>query len=343
MTVQNPALYLQSENHPAEDFRHLITKVFGGREGVVDTDGLTVVEAGTPNMTVDVSEGTVLIDGTEATYQGLYLAHNRGATSLAISASDPTNDRYDLVVAQVEDSDYSGAVSGWKLAVVTGAAAATPLFPTVPDNAFVLATVLVGNGVSSIVDADITDIRSASDTDGTTTLGNTGFVSATGGTQVCTSTTRPSPVTGMEIYETDTGLKYIYDGTEWALIGGKPASMVKSVVGSSGTVTTDEMTMGTISLEPGTWIISGSVTSNANITQDTEIILSLYDAAPARRTFTAHKYDWDDTALMGRASLSFTFVYVNTSTQNWILSVRRTTAVGSVSFDDGHFVCQRIA
>lgn len=218
MTVQNPPLYLQAGTHPAEDFRHLISQAFGSREGVIGS-GLAVTEkSGTPDMSVDVAEGSCLVAGTEGTYQGLYLCHNRGNTNLAISAADGTNSRYDLVVAQVEDSDYSGATDAWKLAIVTGTPAATPLFPTVPDNALVIATVLVGNGVSSIVDADITDIRSASDSDGTTTLVNYGRAASLGGVVSCTSTTRPqSPSAGDTIWETDTTRKMVYNGTAWMI------------------------------------------------------------------------------------------------------------------------------
>lgn len=42
-----------------------------------------------------------------------------------------------------------------------------------------------------------------------------------GGTQVVTSTTRPSsPYSGMEIFESDTKRKYIWDGTAWVYLGG---------------------------------------------------------------------------------------------------------------------------
>ena len=228
MTAQNPALYIQGANHPAEDFRHLITTGFGGREGVV-RGGLAVTErSGTANMSVDVAEGTVAIAGTETTYQGLYLCHNRGVANLAISASDPTNDRYDLILAQVEDAQYSGATNAWKLSVVTGTPAASPLFPTVPDNAFVLATVLVPAAASAIVNADITDIRDGSDTDGTTTLTNRGFA-ANPGVVVCTSSTRPSsPYVGMEIFETNTDRLFLWDGADWSLLAGpSPFAIVR--------------------------------------------------------------------------------------------------------------------
>ena len=216
MAVENPALYIQASEHPAENFRHLITTVMGGQGGVVKSTDLAVTQRGTPNMSVDVAGGTVVILGTEATHQGAYLCHNRGVTNLPISVGDATFTRYDLVVAQVEDADYSGATNAWKLAVIAGTPAATPLFPTVPDNTVVLATVLVPiNESTSIDNADITDIRTTSDTDGTTTLRNRGLAPAPG-VIVCTSGNRPEyPFIGMEIYETDTTQNYIWDGTNW--------------------------------------------------------------------------------------------------------------------------------
>ena len=221
MTVNNPPSYLQNDGPNAEQHRSHMTATFGGQPGVLESTHLEVTEkSGTPDMSVDVAGGKVLVAGTEGTYQGLYLCHNRGTTNLAISASDPTNDRYDLIVATVEDADYSGATDAWKLDVVSGTPAATPLFPSIDDNTFVLATVLVQNGVSSILNADITDLRTGTDTDGTTTLTNYG-TAPTPGKIVCNSARRPqSPFTGMEIYETDTDNTYIYDGSDWALTAG---------------------------------------------------------------------------------------------------------------------------
>lgn len=218
MTVQNPPIFLQAGSHPAEDVRRMFTGLMDGRQGVIK--GLTVTEkSGTANMSVDVAEGSAFIGGTEATYQGLYFVENRGVTNLVISASDPTNARYDLIVAKVQDAGYSGATNAWSLAVVTGIAAATPLFPAVPSNAIVLARVLVSAAVASIVNASITSLISASATDGTTTLINRGFAAAKGGTIVCTSTTRPttSLYEGIVIYETDTNRQYTYSGSAWVL------------------------------------------------------------------------------------------------------------------------------
>ena len=165
MTVQNPAIFLQAGSHPAEDVRRYFAGVSANAEGVLmvassATSSLEVTEkSGTPDMSVDVAEGSCLIAGTEGTYQGTYFCENRGTSNLAISAADATNERYDLIVAKVEDSDYSGATDAWSLAVVTGTPAASPADPSVPDNSITLARVSVPALDTSIEDAQITDLR----------------------------------------------------------------------------------------------------------------------------------------------------------------------------------------
>lgn len=182
MTVQNPAIFLQAGSHPAEDVRRYFAGVTANAEGVLMVPGstsssLSVTEkSGTPDMSVDVAEGSCLIAGTEGTYQGTYFAENRGTTNLVIGAADATNERYDLIVAKVEDSDYSGATDAWSLAVVAGTPAASPADPTTPDNSITLARVSVPALDTSIEDAQITDLRpwarlfgeSATDTAGNT-------------------------------------------------------------------------------------------------------------------------------------------------------------------------------
>jgi hypothetical protein len=160
MTVQNPAVFLQSEAHPAEDVRRMLTAIAGTTGGVVDTGALAVSEtAGAASMGVDVAGGRAWIAGSEATYQGVYFVENRGVESLTIGASDPTNGRYDLIVAKVEDSEYSGSVNAWSLVVVAGTADPSPVDPATPANSITLARVTVGAGVSTITDANITDLR----------------------------------------------------------------------------------------------------------------------------------------------------------------------------------------
>ena len=159
MTVQNPALFLQASSHPAEDVRRFVATTFDNGSGVVGSSDLAVTQNGTPNMSVNVAGGQVVVGGTEATYQGSYFCENRGTTNLVISAADATNPRRDLIIARVKDAAYSGAVNEWSLEVVTGTPAASPVDPSVPANSFVLARVAVAALASSVTNANITDLR----------------------------------------------------------------------------------------------------------------------------------------------------------------------------------------
>ena len=215
MTAKNPPVFLQSEAHPAQDVRRFFYHLMAQRQGVINPGDLVVSENGTPNMSVEVAGGAAIIHGTESTYQGSYFVENRGTWPLSIAASDPTNDRFDLVVAQVEDSEESGATDAWSLAVVTGTPAGSPVVPTAPENCIVLAYVFVQATVTTILDSNITDQRLDS-TFGPGT--QDGFAATTGGVIVCTSSTRPTDTyAGMEIYETDTGDVRIWNGSDWAL------------------------------------------------------------------------------------------------------------------------------
>jgi hypothetical protein len=161
MTTQHPAIFIQSEAHPAEDVRRYIEAAGGDREGILG-DGSSVElfcqEKGTPDMSVDVLTGRCFILGTEDVYQGAYFCDNRGTENLAVAPAHATVARVDLVVAKLEDSDYSGVTDAWSLAVVDGSIGA-PTPPATPANAIVLAHVAVAGAASSIVDANITDYR----------------------------------------------------------------------------------------------------------------------------------------------------------------------------------------
>jgi len=60
---------------------------------------------------------------------------------------------------------------------------------------------------------------------------------------VCTSTTRPSPVTGMHIWQTDTNSELVWDGTTWRFHKAFPRTVVKPVdesVSNSSTYQDDD-------------------------------------------------------------------------------------------------------
>lgn len=172
MAVTNPADFLQNagSTHDAAMMRTSMGAFLDGVTGAGSLKSaggvhpnlgtqLKVQQAGTPNMTVDVLTGLAFIPGSEAASQGVYTCLCNSTTNLAIAASNPSLPRIDIVVAKVQDSFYSGATDAWSLAVVTGTAAASPAVPAQPANSLVLAQVAVGAGVTSIVNANITDTR----------------------------------------------------------------------------------------------------------------------------------------------------------------------------------------
>lgn len=163
MTAKNPAIFIQSEAHPADDVRRFIMAAGHDREGILGSLTSTELEVtekfGTPDMSVDVATGRAFILGTQDTYAGTYFCDNQGTTNLSISPASGANDRIDLICARVQDSQYSGSTDAWSLNVQTGTPAGSPVAPALPPNAIPLAEVLVPQSSTSVVNANITDVR----------------------------------------------------------------------------------------------------------------------------------------------------------------------------------------
>lgn len=159
MSQQVPPYALATASHGAELFRRATGFKVSQSGGVRGSGDLVVTQNGTPNMTVQVSAGEVYIPGTSTTYQGMYYGLNDGAISLSLSASDPTNPRIDLVAAVIQDSTYAGGANQWVLQLITGSPAATPSVPALPASAIAIARIAVAANATSIVNANITDVR----------------------------------------------------------------------------------------------------------------------------------------------------------------------------------------
>jgi len=153
---------VQALSHPADNFRRAQSFANLGQQGVRSwvVGDMLVTANGTPNMSVNVAAGQCLINGTQnSTSQGSYHGLNDASVNLAIAASDATNPRIDIVVAQVRDAAYSGANNDFILAVVTGTPAGSPAAPATPANAIVLAQIAVAANATTIVSGNITDKR----------------------------------------------------------------------------------------------------------------------------------------------------------------------------------------
>jgi hypothetical protein len=251
MPVETPPWAIQGQSHAAERARNHTAALLGtpaaavveaaqittagGSHGVSLPGDLAVTQNGTPNMSVNVAAGRAFIRSTETASlnAGVYSFFNDGTVNLAIAAADPTNGRRDLVVAQVRDSNYSGAANDARLFVVTGIPAGVPVDPAIPDSCLVLARVTVGAGVTSIVNANITDLRTRA--------------YSLGGQAVANSTVRPSGVSlydGLNLYEPDTHESLVYYATPaqwrrpWRMPWGRIGSAVTTGTNQTGITST---------------------------------------------------------------------------------------------------------
>ena len=225
MTVRSVPIFLQAGSHPAEETRLMlggmlgtVTGSFAGgvasadpAHGVVRPGDFAVTQNGTPNMSVNVAAGGAFIRGTQNANQGAYHVWNDGTVNLPISAADVTNGRRDLVIAQVRDSAYSGADDDARITVVTGTPAAVPADPSLASfpNALVLARIAVAAGASSILTANITDLRPVANQVGKIPTFNTSALA---------TAAIPSPVDGQAYYlnlgTADEG-PYWFNGTNY--------------------------------------------------------------------------------------------------------------------------------
>jgi hypothetical protein len=171
MAPRTPPLYLQAGSHTAENDR-LGIQALVQQQGVVlapgylpqitatKTGDLAVNQAGTPSMSLVVSAGSAYINGTTTSTQGAYFFYNDAAYTVGPLATAPTsNTRIDLIIARINDAQYAGSTNSATIEVVTGTAAASPVAPSAPASSLILAQVLVGTNVTSILNASITDKR----------------------------------------------------------------------------------------------------------------------------------------------------------------------------------------
>jgi hypothetical protein len=159
MALRTPPSWLQNGTHPADNDRLTVTNTLWGSGGVADYGAMKVSQSGTPGMSVQIAAGHSIIPGTQVSNQGYYVAFNDAAATVAIATADPSLPRIDRVCVVVQDSFYSGANNQVIFQTVTGTPASSPVAPAAPNNALSLATVAVAAGTTSIVDANITDVR----------------------------------------------------------------------------------------------------------------------------------------------------------------------------------------
>lgn len=156
MAIISPPSYMQAGSHPAQAFRRPLENAFR-YSGIVGPDDYRVLPV-SGQRKVTVAAGEAIVVGTENTLrQGAYHVLNDASVQLDIAAADGSYPRYDLIVLQVRDAEFSGASSDAQLAAVTGTPGASPAEPAIPANSLVLARVRVNATVTNLDAAEIID------------------------------------------------------------------------------------------------------------------------------------------------------------------------------------------
>lgn len=250
MTVFTIPGWLQNAGtvHTAAQMRNYIGAHLAGTNGSVtslvprggvhrDLGGqLGVSQTGSPSMAVMVDSGAAWVPGTEAAAQGAYGVVNDASVTLSITTAHATLPRIDIVQLRVRDSFYSGASNDALLDIKPGTPNASPTAPTPDANALVLAEVLVGAGVTSIVNANITSKRK--------------WLTATGGVMQANLTADlPATTdvgTGQLVYNIQTGELVLFSGgvynNVWTLSPTAVTSVAKDTATTEGTTTSTTFT-----------------------------------------------------------------------------------------------------
>ncbi|MFI2837533.1 hypothetical protein [Mycolicibacterium sp. PDY-3] len=214
-----------------KDMRALFT---GGVASNFSATSLQVVQRGAgANMSVDVSIGDAHLVRPTSDYS--FYVWQDAATNVAITTAPATNSRIDAIVAWVDTSvtnvSLNNSPGSLKFSAIVGIVAGSPVAPI--DSAIQtalgstvawtrLANVTVGTSVTSIVNANISDQRSAI----------TSRTSA-GANTVGTTAIADGAVTGSKLATTSIRLGYAQITANAGVVGGT----VKQVPGLTSTVT----------------------------------------------------------------------------------------------------------
>lgn len=160
-----------SISYSAKDVRRFMTAApiiyTQGGEGIVESGDFAVSQrAAGANMSVDVAAGEAYVKGDTNADEGSYYCRETGTLNATFTASDATNPRIDRVVLEVKnDSEDSSGLNKARIRVIDGTptvgATLTNLTgaASVPSTCLLLANVLVGAGVTTILTANIQDRR----------------------------------------------------------------------------------------------------------------------------------------------------------------------------------------
>lgn len=157
MAIITPPAWAQNGTYTAQIDR-LVLNGFLKTSGITSQGAYNVRQETPATMNVVVAKGAAYINGADTTNQGWYHVFNDGDVALNVPASNPTNPRIDLVYLRIYDQAYLGTESVAAIEIQTGVPDPSPVAPTVTGTVLPLARILVGAGVTTITNANITNI-----------------------------------------------------------------------------------------------------------------------------------------------------------------------------------------
>lgn len=157
MTLETP-LWEQNASYPSQRDRQMV-EILPAVGVLGDTDLKVSQRAAGANMSVDIAVGSVVVQSATAS-RGRYLCRSTAIENRVVPASPGAgSSRWDLIIAEVTDTEYGDGTNAWSLSVFSGTAAGAPVQPATPAGAVLLAAIYVGSGVAMISNINIGDSR----------------------------------------------------------------------------------------------------------------------------------------------------------------------------------------
>lgn len=156
--INTPPIWSQNGRFTAQDDRRLLGSL-------VRTEGVAITSDMSPSVItnsreVSISGGGAFIKGDYdgSGGGGMYYVFNEGTTEVQLPTASSQN-RQDLVVLQVYDSDVTGEQNEAKFEVIPGVPSGSPVAPATPLSAIAICSVLVRAGTTALQVADLSDAR----------------------------------------------------------------------------------------------------------------------------------------------------------------------------------------
>ncbi|MDJ0464978.1 hypothetical protein [Streptomyces sp. H27-C3] len=162
MTLAQAPLLTNGATHSAQTFRMMIRDLARGSEGVTEGNDLKVTPLAVPTGGILVGDGSGIVRGRAATWQGHYTAYNIGSATVNIAPAG-ANPRTDMVMLRVLDPEYEGNQNPARDPIVffdvASGVSSTATAPPSGYSAIPLARIALPANTGTVTAGMITDLR----------------------------------------------------------------------------------------------------------------------------------------------------------------------------------------